>query len=79
MMARHRREPTAVGTESDRGLIAFVCVRSAHHNGKAPPDHLTIHDGQWAYCPQDSRADEHEWQPTGGARLSDMRAVVRRL
>ncbi|TME63443.1 MAG: hypothetical protein E6I51_04255, partial [Chloroflexi bacterium] len=54
-------------------------MRSAPHNGKATPDHLTIHDGQWAYCPQDSRADEHEWQPTGGVRLSDMRAVVRRL
>ena len=51
-------------------LIQWYCSSAAHRG--APDDvtdKLTIHDGEWAFCPLDARADEHDWRPTGGLEL----------
>jgi hypothetical protein len=51
-------------------LIQWYCASPAHR-GKPDDvaDRLTIHDGEWAFCPLDSRADEHDWRRTGGLEL----------
>ena len=48
--------------------IAYECVARPHQSG-GDADKLTIHDGQWAYCPCDAKAEGHEWKPTGGRPL----------
>jgi hypothetical protein len=41
-------------------------------------DTLTIHEGKWAYCPHDVRAQGHEWTETGGQTLAEVRLRQRR-
>lgn len=51
-------------------LIHWYCASAAHRERPdSPADRLTIHSGQWAFCPMDSRASEHDWRPTGGIAL----------
>lgn len=62
--------------------VAFHCEAPAHHGRDGGgPDKLTIHEGQWAYCSYDSRADGHEWRRTEGLTISMIRttSVVREL
>ena len=47
-------------------LIAYRCVASDHPPTLLHPDKLTIHDGEWAFCPFDARAGGHKWEVTGG-------------
>jgi hypothetical protein len=54
--------------------IAFTCVAPAHKAGEGGPDKLTVHEGQWAFCFFDARADGHQWGPTGGLTLTMLRA-----
>ncbi|MEA2663006.1 MAG: hypothetical protein QOH08_2578 [Chloroflexota bacterium] len=42
--------------------IYFVCTADQHHDINAGPRTVTIHHGEWAYCP-DGAADGHEWKP----------------
>lgn len=51
-------------------LVAFTCAAPAHRDAEAGPDKLTVHDGKWAYCAYDARADGHEWKPNDGLTLS---------
>jgi hypothetical protein len=63
-----------------KAQVGFVCMALAHLEQNGPrPDHLTVHEGAWAYCPRDAKADAHEWKPTGGVALGDLELVVRRL
>lgn len=50
-------------------LIAYECVSPDHKPSVLHPDKLTIHDGEWAFCAFDARADGHHWRATGGAPL----------
>ncbi|MDE3112023.1 MAG: hypothetical protein KGN00_11545 [Chloroflexota bacterium] len=60
--------------------VAYECTAPAHQVGEGGPDKLTIHDGQWAFCPFDAKAGGHEWRPTGGVPLAMLRhtATARR-
>lgn len=54
--------------------VAFVCDAPAHRSGEGGgPDKLTVHDGRWAFCAYDSKADGHEWKPSSGLSLSMLR------
>jgi hypothetical protein len=65
-------------------LIEFMCVTPDHDSSRLPDvDHLTVHEGGWAYCPQDARAVAHEWRRFPAARTigeieSERRARSRR-
>lgn len=54
--------------------IAFTCVAPAHLNGEGGADKLTVHEGAWAFCFFDARADGHEWSPNRGVTLTTLRA-----
>ncbi len=59
--------------------VAFECRAPSHRTGEGGgPDKLTVHLGQWAYCPFDARAEGHEWEPTGGVPLAMLRQGARR-
>ena len=59
-------------------LVAYICMRPEHRDADgAIPDHLTVHEKEWAYCPSDVRESEHEWKPTGGATLGELEILVR--
>ena len=62
------------------GSVRFVCTAQAHMS-QSPKlvDHLTIHEQQWAYCPYDARASEHEWRATGGASIGEIEQMVRAM
>ena len=51
-------------------LIAFTCAAKAHQASEAGPDRWTVHEGKWAYCGYDARADGHEWKANDGLTLS---------
>lgn len=54
----------------NRALIQWYCASAAHRERpESVTDRLTIHRGQWAFCPMDSRAAEHDWRSTGGIAL----------
>lgn len=53
--------------------VAYQCTAPSHQLGDGGPDKLTVHDGEWAFCPHDAKADGHEWRRTGGLPLSLLR------
>lgn len=53
-------------------LIAYECVAPEHQPSLTFPDKLTIHQGAWAFCPFDSRAEGHQWRETGGTVFGDL-------
>jgi hypothetical protein len=64
--------PVARGT-----LVHFRCTNPAHARPAAQrSDTLTLFEGLWAYCPFDIRADSHEWAPTGGVRIEELREAT---
>jgi len=61
--------PGAKGT-----LVHFRCTNPAHARPTGErSDTLTLVEGLWAYCPFDIRAGDHDWQPTGGVPLDELR------
>lgn len=56
-------------------LIKYRCMRAAHQ--RAPEgrisDSLTVYKGEWAYCPFDTRAKDHDWRATTGIALGELR------
>lgn len=50
--------------------IVYQCVATEHREGTGAPDRLTVHQGEWAYCPFDARATGHDWQRNPGRTLS---------
>lgn len=64
-----------------KAKVAYECDTPAHRaSDGGGPDKLTVHEGEWAFCPFDARAAGHEWRPTGGLTLSMLQhaAHVRR-
>lgn len=60
----------------DRALIHFRCTNAKHQDARGGvSDTLTIHEGMWAYCPHDIRVKGHEWEPTGGVSMSEVRRL----
>jgi hypothetical protein len=58
-------------------LVKFVCVAKAHAAGRSDSA-LTIHEGQWAFCPSGAAEKGHEWRPSEGLPIADaMRFVPR--
>jgi hypothetical protein len=55
--------------------VDFFCARPEHH-GSEPNDALTMHDELWAYC-WAGLGEPHEWRPTGGLSLDDVRRLIR--
>ncbi len=54
--------------------VAYQCETPSHRVREGGgPDKLTVHQGQWAFCPFDAKADGHRWVPTGGLTLSMLR------
>ena len=54
-------------------LIHYYCVSAAHaERSRELVDKLTIHAGQWAFCPLNARLDGHEWRATGGLALGPL-------
>lgn len=55
-------------------LVHFRCTNPAHER-PAPQrsDTLTLVEGLWAYCPFDVRAGDHQWEPTGGVPMQELR------
>lgn len=65
--------------EERAALIQFRCVAEKHQEPKGgTSDLLTIHEGQWAYCPHDIRDKGHRWEPTGGLTVHEVRQLVDR-
>lgn len=60
--------------------VAYECAAPSHQVGDGGPDKLTVHDGKWAFCRYDAKANGHEWRLTGGLPLSMLKntAVLRR-
>ena len=52
-------------TESSLRLIRFICTAPAHAEGRSGSA-VTIHSGEWAYCPAGYDQDGHEWTATDG-------------
>lgn len=50
-------------------LIAYECVAAGHQPTALHPDKLTVHEREWAFCPFDARASDHDWRATGGVAL----------
>lgn len=49
------------------GKVQWYCASAAHRAPTAElTDRLTIHRGEWAFCPSDTRLDAHDWRRTGG-------------
>lgn len=58
-------------------LIHFRCTRPEHRSGEGVRDRLTIHERQWAFCPHDVRAGDHEWTAIpGGSELATLIRVL---
>ena len=56
-------------------LVHFRCTNLAHvRPASERSDQLTLHEGLWAYCPFNVRAGDHEWAPTGGVTMEQLRA-----
>lgn len=53
--------------------IAYLCDEPSHQIGQVSADTLTIHDGQWAFCRQDAKANGHVWRQTSGVPLYQLR------
>lgn len=64
----------------ERALIHYRCIEPKHQEAKTPgpSDLLTVHEGKWAYCPYDIRADGHTWKETGGITVTEIRLLVDR-
>jgi hypothetical protein len=56
--------------------VDFFCAR-AEHQGSEPNDAVTMHEDRWAYCAAGAR-EEHEWRPTGGMSLDDVKRFAGR-
>jgi hypothetical protein len=50
--------------------VAYECTTPSHQVGDGGPDKLTVHDGKWAFCPFDAKAEGHVWGPNRGLPLS---------
>ena len=57
-------------------LIVYECESPDHQPSVVHPDKLTVHEGEWAFCPFDARAEGHRWKTTGGV---DLESVNRRF
>jgi hypothetical protein len=56
--------------------IHSVCVRPQHRASVAGDRTLTVHDGEWAYCP-DGADGEHDWKAIVPVSLDDLLRSVR--
>lgn len=50
--------------------IGYQCTAPSHRSAEGGSDKLTVHKGEWAFCPYDARSDGHQWVPTGGLTLT---------
>jgi hypothetical protein len=70
-------ETTQLPSGPAGALVAYVCVDAEHVRiGRGRPDgtgHLTVHRGKWAYCSAALPNTEHDWVPTGGVPLEQIR------
>jgi hypothetical protein len=47
--------------------VQWYCASPTHRAPAAElADRLTIHLGEWAFCPSDTKLPEHDWRRTGG-------------
>jgi len=67
--------------DQDSGLIHYRCTAPSHQHSVEgrTADTLTVHEGKWSYCPMDIRANDHQWQPTGGVRIELLRRSYPRI
>lgn len=58
-------------------LIYFVCFAAEHRDGAGVDTAtLTIHERKWAFCPHSAQADGHEWRPTDGVPVGEVRRLI---
>lgn len=63
-------------------LIRYRCVTETHQRAAEATvtDTLTIHDGEWAFCPCDIRAKGHTWvEAPGGVAIELLRRGTPRV
>lgn len=66
------RRDAALTGRSD-ALIHFLCVLPDHlRDPQLASDHITVVDGQWAFCAANVREETHDWQSTGGITRADV-------
>ena len=55
-------------------LVHFRCTNPEHERPtEQRSDTLTLVEGLWAYCPFDIRIGDHDWSPTGGVTMAELR------
>jgi hypothetical protein len=52
-------------SEGTLKLVRYVCTAEAHAEGRSGSG-VTIHEGEWAYCPSGYDVGDHEWEATDG-------------
>ena len=61
--------------------ITLCCVTRTHWQrpaGAGDTNTVTIVRGAWAFCPHNAMAEGHDWRPTGGIDIAQLRRMVRR-
>ncbi len=59
------------------GLIHFLCVLPEHlRDPQLDSDHITVVDGQWAFCAGDVRDQKHQWESTGGVSRAEIAKLL---
>ncbi|HEV8656324.1 MAG TPA: hypothetical protein VGR85_12515 [Candidatus Limnocylindria bacterium] len=59
------------------GLIHFLCVLPAHvRDPQLDSDHITVFDGQWAFCAGEVHDEKHDWQKTGGVSRAEVAKLL---
>jgi hypothetical protein len=56
--------------------IHSVCVRPQHRARGTGERILTVHHGEWAFCP-DGAEGEHDWKPIEPVTLDELVLAVR--
>ena len=68
--------PPARKGESVKGAVVYTCQAESHQSGGGGPDKLTVHKGEWAFCPYDARSDGHQWVATAGIAIDALRRTA---
>ena len=56
----------------EAGTVRYVCTAAEHPARSAPNGTgLTVHDGQWAFCPAGEPAG-HDWSAVDRASLDEL-------
>jgi hypothetical protein len=60
-------------------LVSYVCRSSVHVRASRAPavaatSPVTVHEGEWAYCPAGA-STEHEWEAIEPVNITELKVV----